>query len=47
MFWLARKLLVPMTAFGLGMWYMADLSAKACTERGGEMKMRVCVGERE
>ncbi|WP_176473817.1 hypothetical protein [Actibacterium ureilyticum] len=44
MFWLARKILIPATAFGFGMWFQADQSAKACTQAGGTIENRICRG---
>jgi hypothetical protein len=44
MFWLMRKLLIPVAAFSCGMWVQAGLSRDACTAAAGDWSRGVCTG---
>jgi hypothetical protein len=47
MFWLFRKLLIPVAAFGCGMWVQYGLSQDACLDRGGAWYAGVCHGAKQ
>ncbi|WIV50475.1 hypothetical protein QQG91_12475 [Marivivens sp. LCG002] len=46
MIWLFRKLLIPIAAFGCGMWYQHGLATQACLDAQGIWSAGVCQGAR-
>ena len=47
MFWLLRKIQIPVVAFGFGMWFQGDKAKDACLDRGGAISRGICVGATE
>ena len=47
MFWLTRKLLIPLAAFLLGMYVQSSLQAEKCRELGGRIDAKnLCQGQK-
>ncbi|EET48430.1 hypothetical protein [Thalassobium sp. R2A62] len=42
MFWLARKILIPVAAFAGGMYYQSTLGSDRCAEAGGAQRAGIC-----
>ncbi|MDG1531275.1 MAG: hypothetical protein P8Q99_07965 [Paracoccaceae bacterium] len=48
MFWLTRKLLIPLAAFGLGMYVQSTLHADKCLDLGGRIgAQNICQGAKQ